>query len=148
MPKTLTARAEGFTLIELLIVVAILAILAAVAIPAYKDYLIRSQASEGLVTAVGAKAAVWEYVHNTGRFPSSNASAGLPGETSISGKYISSIALQPGGVIRIAYAKPDTNALLQVNTVSLSPINNVGSIGWVCKSTLDNRYLPTTCRTG
>jgi type IV pilus assembly protein PilA len=140
-------RTNGFTLIELMIVVAIIAILAALAVPAYKDYLIRSQATEGLVTASGAKAAVWEYMHNTGRFPSSNLSAGLPGGSSIRGKYVSSVALQNTGVILIAYATPDANALLQPNTMTLSPIDNTGSIGWVCKSTLNNRYLPTTCRT-
>jgi type IV pilus assembly protein PilA len=148
MSPPLKAPAAGFTLIELMIVIAIVAILAAIAIPAYSDYLIRAQAAEGLVTATGAKVAVWEYVHNTGRFPSTNASAGLPGGTSISGKYISSVSLQPGGIILIAYAKPGTNALLQVNTLSLSPIDKTGSIDWVCKSTLDSRYLPTVCRTG
>ncbi|APG06533.1 prepilin-type N-terminal cleavage/methylation domain-containing protein [Luteibacter rhizovicinus DSM 16549] len=140
-------RATGFTLIELMIVVAIIAILAAIAIPAYKDYLVRAQASEGLLTAAGAKSAVWEYRHNTGRFPSTNESAGLPVGTSISGKYVSSIDLQTTGAILIAYEKPDANAVLQVSTITLSPIDNTGSIGWVCKSTLDNRYLPTTCRT-
>lgn len=146
MHSTNRRTASGFTLIELMIVVAIIAILAAVAIPQYQDYLIRSQASEGLVTAAGAKTAIWEYFHNTGRFPSSNKSAGLPGGSSIRGKYVSSVTLQNTGVIVIAYQRPDTNDALKQQTLSLSPTDTVGAIGWTCRSTLGDRYLPTPCR--
>lgn len=137
----------GFTLIELMIVVAIIAILAAIAIPQYNSYIIRAQASEGLSTAAGAKSAVWEFMHNKGHFPQSNESAGLPSGSSIGGKYVSSVDLQPSGVIQIAYDRNDSNAILRAATLTLSPIDNVGSIGWSCKSTLANQYLPSACRT-
>ncbi len=80
---------KGFTLIELMIVVAIIAILAAIAIPAYQDYLIRAQVSEGAVLSDGAKTAVAEFYSNHGHYPLTNQSAGLPtNATSINGKYV------------------------------------------------------------
>jgi len=84
-------KQQGFTLIELMIVVAIIGILAAIAIPAYQDYTIRAQVSEGLNLSGAAKAAVTEYFQDQGTFPNSNNLAGLEAAVNISGKYVSDV---------------------------------------------------------
>jgi type IV pilus assembly protein PilA len=136
---------KGFTLIELMIVVAIIAILAAIALPAYQDYTIRSQVAEGITLADGVKSSVWDFISNTGRLPVSNASAGLTSSTSIQGNYISKVSIA-SGLISATFGNK-VNASISGKTILMSPATSSGSIRWTCKSsTLAAKYLPTSCR--
>jgi type IV pilus assembly protein PilA len=142
---------KGFTLIELMIVVAIIAILAAIAIPAYQDYLVRSQVSEASTLADGSKTAITEYYSNTGDFPSSNASAGLAPKGDIKGKYVTEVDAGGvhAGVIRVTFGN-SANKAIKNKFFGLSAITHAGSVEWSCNNTtyttIDTKYLPTSCR--
>jgi type IV pilus assembly protein PilA len=142
---------KGFTLIELMIVVAIIAILAAIAIPAYQNYLVRAQVSEGTVLTDGIKTAVAEYYANHGGWPTDNTAAGIPtSDTSISGKYVSKVDVATG-VITATFGGTQVNSAINGDTFVLSPTDNGGSVGWTCNSTahaqtVPTKYLPSSCR--
>ena len=137
---------QGFTLIELMIVVAIIAILAAIAIPAYQDYLIRAQVSEALSLSDGAKVGVWEYQNNHGTFPLTNASAGVAAAGSIIGLYITSVTVNNGS-IEMRFGNKANPALTGGGKMMLlSPSSTGGGIKWVCTGVgIAQRYVPSPC---
>ncbi len=163
---------KGFTLIELMIVVAIIGILAAIAIPAYQDYTIRSQVSEGLTLAAAAKTAVSESFSSTGVAPADRLEAGMTDTaTDTNGNYVSSVEVEDG-VITITYANDPAggqraNDAIDGLTLTLVPFTSVdGSVSWKCRAEdsvavpagtvmngatdvpgdLPARYAPAECR--
>jgi type IV pilus assembly protein PilA len=145
-------KQQGFTLIELMIVVAIIGILAAIAIPAYKDYTIRAQVSEGLSLASGAKAAVSEFYMDSGVFPIDNGEAGISAAAEIVGRYATDVTVGAAGIITVTYNQANTHADLAADTgvLVLTPAATAtqASVTWDCDSasTLPDKWLPAACR--
>jgi len=139
---------QGFTLIELMIVVAIIGILAAVAIPAYQDYTVRAQVTEGLSLASAAKTAVSEFFATNGTLPGSNASAGIATDQSISGNHVDRVAINDGGVGSGVIVVVFSANAITGDTLFLSPDTMGGRVSWDCKTggTLEPKYRPSSCR--
>ncbi|HEZ5439860.1 TPA: pilin [Neisseria meningitidis] len=159
---------KGFTLIELMIVIAIVGILAAVALPAYQDYTARAQVSEAILLAEGQKSAVTEYYLNHGIWPGGNSSAGVASASDIKGKYVQSVEVK-NGVVTAQMASSNVNKEIKGKKLSLWAKRQNGSVKWFCgqpvertaKATddvaaaaatangngkIDTKHLPSTCR--
>ncbi|HEZ6574690.1 TPA: pilin [Neisseria meningitidis] len=157
---------KGFTLIELMIVIAIVGILAAVALPAYQDYTARAQVSEAILLAEGQKSAVTEYYLNHGEWPKNNTSAGVATSTDIKGKYVKEVTVA-NGVITATMLSTGVNKEIQGKKLSLWAKRQDGSVKWFCgqpvtrndtttdaaitaandaTKKIDTKHLPSTCR--
>ncbi|HFA1829266.1 TPA: pilin, partial [Neisseria gonorrhoeae] len=157
---------KGFTLIELMIVIAIVGILAAVALPAYQDYTARAQVSEAILLAEGQKSAVTEYYLNHGKWPENNDEAGVASSSSIKGKYVESVTVT-NGVVTAKMASTGVNKEIQGKKLSLWAKRENGSVKWFCgqpvqrtdkanddvtddatagNNKIDTKHLPSTCR--
>ncbi|EMT4537961.1 pilin, partial [Neisseria gonorrhoeae] len=122
---------KGFTLIELMIVIAIVGILAAVALPAYQDYTARAQVSEAILLAEGQKSAVTEYYLNNGEWPANNGDAGVASPGEIKGKYVQKVEVAKG-VVTAQMASTGVNKEIQGKKLSLWAKRQAGSVKWFC----------------
>nr|WP_101127624.1 pilin [Neisseria meningitidis] len=159
---------KGFTLIELMIVIAIVGILAAVALPAYQDYTARAQVSEAILLAEGQKSAVTEYYLNHGEWPGGNSDAGVASASDIKGKYVQSVEVK-NGVVTATMASSNVNKEIKGKKLSLWAKRQNGSVKWFCgqpvtrnnakanaddvtaadgndNDKIDTKHLPSTCR--
>lgn len=136
---------KGFTLIELMIVVAIIGILAAIALPAYQDYTARTQVSEAVTLGSGLKTVVADVFADEGALAGINSGAdGVPAANTVVGKYTTQVAVA-GGTITATIGGA-ASGLVAGKTITLIPTDNGGSISWDCNFSGDAKYAPAACR--
>lgn len=139
-------KQQGFTLIELMIVVAIVGILAAIAIPAYQDYIARSKVTELATAADACKSSVAEYAQTQNSLPTDTAAAGCSSNKT---NYVESLSVA-NGVITVTAGGTDSSKLPAAvvgKTLTLSPaLNSGGTVTWACSGTIPAKYLPANCR--
>jgi len=142
----MTARQSGFTLIELMIVMAVIGVLAAIALPMYLDFTIRSQVAEGINLASGAKTAVSEYYQERGAFPAGNNMASLAAPGEIRSKYVTSVSVTDE-VITVTFGD-QANPQINGETITMTATDNTGSLSWNCASggVIPDKHLPISCR--
>ena len=140
-------KQSGFTLIELMVVVAVIGVLSAIAIPQYQNYVARAQVAEGFSLLSSGKMAVAEYYNETGTFPTDNATARLGAANTIIGKYVGSVTVGNAGSLTVAYNTTTAHEKLQGKNFALTPKDNGGSISWTCSvGTVGVDYLPNSCQ--
>ena len=136
-------KQQGFTLIELMIVVAIIGILAAVAIPAYQDYTIRAKVTEGLSLASAGKTAVSEYFSVNGDLPVDNTKAGMAPPNQITGNSVESVTVGSKGLITVVFSAKT----IAKQFITLEPRTSAGKVVWNCSGgNLESKYRPSSCR--
>ena len=132
---------KGFTLIELMIVVAIIGILAAIAIPQYQNYTARAQATEAMAIASAAKTGIAEYRTQNPGWPANNTEAGVDKAANHKGEYVGSVTVA-SSVITIGF----TSGVHSGKNVLLTATNQGGSVSWTCTaSAIEGNQLPTIC---
>jgi len=140
---------KGFTLIELMIVVAIIGILAAIAIPAYQDYTARAQVTEAFNLGAAQKLAVTEYHSNWGVWPTDNESAGISADTKIKGTYVEKVNVK-GSQITATIKDSGVASGIKGSKLVLQGSATEGSYEWSCKKAVGTdiaqKYLPAVCR--
>ena len=140
MKRTVRTVQKGFTLIELMIVVAIIGILAAIALPAYSDYTKRAKVTEVILAASAARTSIAEHV-------SANGLTAMPATATVqtsASKYVSSVDYASGVITAIAHGTSDDSIDGKTITLTGTPTTD-SQVAWVCAGTIDAKFRPATC---